>query len=117
MTNVFRMGVTVLCLLCSTTAACTPSMSQMKDRFQEEMVYAVGLTLAQVTDGEFEVIGKRKPTDTTRLPNGNTLYVYGNYWVQYEINRTPCDVYLEVNPETNVVVNAYSKGDGCFMPY
>lgn len=99
--------------------ACSLSMNMedMRRVFQDDVQESVGLTHAQLTKDEFHFIGKRQPTETKRLDNGNILYVYGEYWLQYEIQRTPCDVYLEVNPDTDIVVNAFSRGSGCYRPY
>ena len=96
---------------------CTPTVKQMYERFDDDIQYAPGFTLEQLQSGKFRFIGSRKQTDKKTLVNGNILYTYGNYWVQYGIDRSPCDVYLEVNPKTNVVVTAHSEGGGCYMPY
>jgi len=103
--------------LAISVAGCTPGIKQMHERFQADVQYAVGFTLDQLQNGKFRFIGKRKPTSQKKLANGNILYVYGEYWVQYDIDRTPCDVFLEVHPESDMVVAARSEGDGCYMPY
>ena len=99
------------------TIGCTPTIEDMYEHFQSNITYSVGFTHTQLVNGKFRFIGKRIPTETRNLANGNTLYVYGDYWVQYHINRTPCDVYLEVELKTDKVVAARSEGDGCYMPY
>lgn len=100
-----------------TLTACTPSMSQMRDRFQLDVSHAIGFTVAQLQSGRFQFIGHRQPTDQKVLANGNTEYVYGDYWVQYGIARIPCTVFFEINLRTRIVVAARSEGDGCYMPY
>lgn len=94
-----------------------PNMKQMRDRFQFSVNSQIGNRLDELTNKEAQVIGFRKPTDVEYLPNGKMLYVYEDYWLQYEIQRTPCTVFLEVDSETEIVTNAYSRGAGCYMPY
>lgn len=100
-------------------SGCSASMTveDMTRVFQDDLNHAVGFTHEQLKHGKFQIIGSRNATEQRRLENGNMLYVYGDYWVQYEIPRTPCDVYIEVDPETDDVVNAYAKGSGCYRPY
>jgi len=108
----------------------------MRDRFQEDVKSSIGKdfestklypcryalaskpneVIIDLSKNCHGLIGLRRPTEERRLDNGNTLYVYGQYWLQYQIKRTPCDIFLEVD-QKNVVANAYSVGDGCYMPY
>jgi len=87
----------------------------MRDRFQYDVTHAVGLSLQKLQENNF--IGTRKPTEVRRLSNGNTLYTYGDYWAQYGIRRERCDLFIEVNVNTNSVVAARAEGGGCYTPY
>ena len=52
------------------------------------------------------------PKEQKALPNGNTLYVYNS-----RNKNGPCEVTVEVNQTTNLIVNAQPNGDGCLTPY
>lgn len=68
------------------------------------------------------LLGSRKPTAVSPLSDGNTLYVYRDYWGSYRdewgdrINRENCDVFLEVN-SAGIVIASRAEGPGCYMPY
>jgi hypothetical protein len=89
----------------------------MRRVFQDNVARAVGFTTSQLKRDEFQLIGNREPTDIKTLISGNISYEYDGYWTQYHIDRSPCTVYIEVEPESELVVDAYSQGDGCYMPF
>lgn len=114
MTRASSVAFTCLQAALVISACGTPTMLQMREVFQADVRDQVGKPYNQMTGNEFEFIGIRRPTDIRNLQNGNILYVYGGYWVQYHLQRIPCTVFLEVDPETGLVTSAYSKGKGCY---
>lgn len=99
------------------SGGCTPTMAQMRHRFQQDVEHSIGFTLAELRNGSFPFVGSRIPTESKDLPNGHMLQTYGRFWEQGGLYRTPCDVFLEIDPKTDVVVAALAEGEGCFMPY
>ena len=104
-------------------SGCTPTKEQQQARFQYDVKGAVGLPFERLQMGETSsLIGSRKPTSVSRLSDGNTLYVYRDYWGSYRdqwggrIYGENCDVFLEVN-SAGTVVASHAEGPGCYMPY
>lgn len=91
------------------------SLDSMQESFRVTMETMIGSKYSElVRKKERGFIGKRKTTEIRPLDNGNYLYIYGDYWVQYNLpKRTPCTVIFEVNQETDIVVNVFSEGEGC----
>ncbi|WP_353254372.1 hypothetical protein [Salinisphaera sp. PC39] len=117
MTDKVTLFVTIFILL-APCMSCSLSMKDMRIRFQEAYIDAAkGRHLNDLKKDEFSVIGNRKVTRIERLNNGNELHIYEGFWLQYDIEREPCDVFFEVDPITNRVVEADSEGEGCYMPY
>lgn len=104
-------------------SGCTPAMKQMQARFQYDVNGAVGLPLEKLQGGpNSSLLGSRQPTSVSQLTDGNTLYVYRDYWGSYSdtlgrhINRENCDVSLEVN-NAGIVVASRAEGPGCYEPF
>lgn len=106
------LAVAMLLLNCS----CTPTKEQQQARFQYDVNGAVGLPLERLQMSDNSFIGSRKPTSVSRLSDGNTLYVYRDYWGSYQIKRENCDVFLEVN-NAGIVAASHAEGPGCYMNY
>lgn len=69
--------------------------------FSKSYVYLVGY-LAQET-----------PIETRRLDNGNEIRMYKII----EARKQDCTVLIEVDPKTERIVDASSKGPECWRPY
>jgi hypothetical protein len=95
---------------------CVTGIGWMQSRLASQLEDAKGLTLhqARLPGG---VIEQRDPTELRMLSNGHILHVYHDYWRTKGEASMPCDVFLEVNPKGQVIVNAYAKGDGCYSSY
>jgi len=107
-----------LLLMVTILSACALPKHEMRQAFSESLQSTVGHTLDYLKNHPSRAfIGSRKPTEIKPLENGNTLYVYGNYWAQYKIAREPCVVSLEIEESTMKVVNATANGEGCYRAY
>lgn len=114
MTRFVRLVVFLTSLSVTTTGCATPTIQEMRDEFQRDMKSQVGSTLTELTANDHRFIGARKPTGIRRLPSGNLLHIYGGYWTQYQIESAwPCTVFLEVDPNTDIITSIYSKGKNC----
>lgn len=85
----------------------------MQTHLAAQVRNAKGLTLhqARLPQG---IIENRDPTELRMLTNRHVLYIYHDYWSTKGFAAMPCDVFLEVNPKGQVIVNAYVKGSGCY---
>ena len=63
-------------------------------------------------------LSPRGGAEIQKLDNGNVLHLYADYWLHKGMeSRGKCSVFIELNEASNVIVNAWSKGDGCYSAY
>ena len=106
----------VLLLVLALLQGCAIGVWRMQSHLAAQVRDAKGLTLhqARLPGG---IIEQRDPTELRMLSNGHLLYVYHDYWSAKGLTSLPCDVFLEVNPKGQVIVNAYARGKGCYSSY
>ncbi len=88
----------------------------MQAHLVDQLGSVKGLTLhqARLPKG---IVAQRDPAELRMLKNGHILYIYHDYWQTKDRAALPCDVFLEVNPKGQVIVDAYASGSGCFSSY
>jgi hypothetical protein len=108
----------VLCLIVAVlsvmVASCTPTRSQMQDRFDYSVQTCVGKNYSDSSTPQ-RCTGTRQPDEVIELASGNRRLVFHDYWGMYRIRREPCRVSLELDGDK--VVAASHEGPGCYMPY
>ena len=100
------------------SSSCSLPMEKMRHVFDDWVQETLGRNIDELKYSETQAfIGKRVPYETKIKENGNLLYVY-DYWEGTSAKRDGrCEVSLEFNPETMVVVRASSIGKGCYTAY
>lgn len=90
----------------------------MRSAFDEQVQETEGRHIDELRYSETQAfIGDRSPEETVILENGNLLHVY-DYWKGTSAKRKGrCEVFLEVDSKTRIVVRAYSEGKGCYTAY
>jgi len=58
-------------------------------------------------------LAKLDPKETKELTNGNEIRVYA----VAEQRKQECTIFIEVDPKTNFIIEASSKGPDCWRPY
>lgn len=91
------------------------TLDEKRDLFHQYYIQdSIGHTIAELTRYEHAGIGQRSPTEIRQLANGNELYVYDGLF-DYRSDNGSCSLMLEVESESTVVVDGYSKGRGCYV--
>lgn len=101
--------VSMLCM------SCAPTNQQMRDQFSYQVNNMVGKPFEYAFDPVTGFLRKREPVATRDLEGGKRLYEYKYF--RKELKGSDCNVFVEVNIESQIVERAYTTGDGCWRPY
>lgn len=108
----------ILCLIVAglsmMAASCTPTRSQMQNRFDYSVQSCVGKSYSDPSTPQ-RCTGTRRPDEVIELASGNRRFVFHDYWGMYGIRREQCRLSLELDGDKVVAVS--HEGLGCYMPY
>lgn len=63
-------------------------------------------------------LSSRRPDEIRELGSGRSLRIFIDHWGAYNVKpRGACTVFVEVDASSEMVVNAWSEGIGCFRAY
>ena len=101
-------------ILSLVAAACTPTRTQMQDRFDRIMQECVGKNYSHPSTPK-RCMGGYPPDEVIGLSSGNQVRAYDNFWQRLDIRRQPCRVSFEV--EADLIMAIRYEGRGCYTPY
>jgi hypothetical protein len=100
-------------LLSITLASCVGSKAGAYRVFAEDLQLLKGKPFNTSYVYLVGRLANEKPIETKLLSNGNEIRMY-NIW---ENRKRECTVLIEVDPKTESIVDASSKGPECWRPY
>ena len=109
---IWNRGSILAVILASFATASCATAAGARALYAQTVAGFVGQPLSAVKLPYWWLHGPAMPKEQKALLNGNTLYVYNS-----RNKNGPCEVTVEVNQTTNLIVNAQPNGDGCLTPY
>jgi len=95
-------------------SACVGTKTGAYRVFTDDLTRIVGQPLDEANI--FNIGFLKEPTEITTLSNGNKRYQYD--FEHAEINGSEqCIVFIELNPDDEIILNATSGGLGCWRVY
>ena len=104
------LGLCGLLMACCVVGCVTAQHA--RELYADEVAGFVGKPLAEARRPFKGRVGSTEPTAQKQLKNGNILHIYNSD----NVNGL-CNLVVEFNPETRIIVTAHPEGPGCLTPY